>query len=231
VSAFLEHPLLASRGARHGFGLRGAPEPAGTLRARQVHGAVVACARGDGAPLGEADAVVSELPGVPVAVVTADCVPILLAGRGARVVAAVHAGWRGLAAGVIEAALDALTQGGAAPGDLAAVVGPHIGPCCYEVDEPVLERLGARFGTDLAAAATPTRPGHARVDLGALARVALLRTLPPASLGGFRDACTRCDAVRFESHRRDGARSGRMVHWITPAARSARGLTSAAASG
>jgi purine-nucleoside/S-methyl-5'-thioadenosine phosphorylase / adenosine deaminase len=231
VSAFLEHALLTSRGARHGFGLRGAPEPPGTLRARQVHGSVVARARGDGSPLGEADAVVCALPDVPVAVVTADCVPILLAGRDARVVAAVHAGWRGLAAGVIEAALDALARAGAGPGELAAAVGPHIGPCCYEVDEPVLERLGARFGSALAAAATPTRPGHARVDLGALARIALLRSLSPGAVGGFRAACTRCDAARFESHRRDGARSGRMVHWITPSARPAQALTPAAPSG
>jgi YfiH family protein len=213
VSAYLEHPLLAARGARHGFGLRGAHEPAGTLRPKQVHGTAVARARGADAALGEADAVVCAAPGLAVAVVTADCVPILLAAPGARLVAAVHAGWRGLAAGVIEAALAALRDAGAGA-ELAAAVGPHVGACCYEVDEPVLERLRARFGAALDAAAAPTRAGHARVDLGALARADLLRALAPDAVGGFAGACTRCDAARFESHRRDGASAGRMVHWI-----------------
>jgi YfiH family protein len=215
MSGWLEHELLAARGARHGFGLRGAAEPPGTRRPRQVHGSEVADATA--AALGEADAVVGRAPGVPVAVVTADCVPILLAAPAARVVAAVHAGWRGLAGGVIESALRALEAAGARGGELAAVVGPHIGACCYEVDDPVLARLRARFGAALDAAAVPTRPGHARVDLGALARAELLRELPQAALGAFPGACTRCDAARFESHRRDGAQAGRMVHWIAAA--------------
>jgi YfiH family protein len=177
-----------------------------------VHGRAVADA-GGADPLGDADAVVCREPGVPVAVVTADCVPILLAAPGARVVAAVHAGWRGLASGVIEAGLRALQRSGARPHELAAAIGPHIGACCYEVDEPVLARLGERFGDALSAATIPTRPGHARVDLGALARAELLRALAPAAVGGFGALCTRCDA-RFESHRRDGAQAGRMVHWI-----------------
>jgi hypothetical protein len=215
VSGWLEHALLAERGARHGFGLRGTSEPPGTRRPRQVHGSAVADAAD--AALGEADAVVCRTPGSPVAVVTADCVPILLATRDASVVAAVHAGWRGLAGGVIEAALRALAAAGAPAADLAAVVGPHIGACCYEVDEPVLGRLAARFGAVLETAAVPTRPGHARIDLGVLARAELLRALRRDAVGDFPGACTRCDAVRFESHRRDGVRAGRMVHWISVA--------------
>lgn len=215
MSGWLEHELLRARGARHGFGLRGTAAPAGTHRPRQVHGSEVVHAAGG--ELGDADAVLCRMPGVPVAVVTADCVPILLAAPGARAVAAVHAGWRGLASGVIEAALRALAATGARGGELAAVVGPHIGACCYEVDEPVLERLAARFGSALDAASVATRAGHARVDLGALARAELLRALAPDAVGAFADACTRCDALRFESHRRDGAQAGRMVHWITAA--------------
>ena len=214
MSAFLEHPLLAARGAAHGFGVRGAAEPAGLARPRQVHGVAVARARGDGMPLGDADAVWSDAPGTAVGVVTADCVPILLAGRGARIVAAVHAGWRGLADGVIGAALEALRAAGAPAGELVAAIGPHIGPCCYEVDEPVLARLRARFPAAIDAHAHATRPGHARVDLGALARRELEGALPPGAVGALADACTRCDAQRFESYRRDGARSGRLVHWI-----------------
>jgi YfiH family protein len=180
-----------------------------------VHGTRVARAGGAEIDLGEADAVVCDTPGMSVAVVTADCVPILIAGPGAETVAAVHAGWRGLAAGVIGTALAALAERGAQGSALAAVVGPHIGPCCYEVDEPVLASLRARFGAAaVGAASQPTRAGHARVDLGALARVDLERALAPGAVGDFAGACTRCDAVRFESHRRDGERAGRMVHWI-----------------
>jgi copper oxidase (laccase) domain-containing protein len=142
-------------------------------------------------------------------------VPILLAAPGARVVAAVHAGWRGLAAGVVEAALCELAAAGARPEALVAAVGPHIGACCYEVDEPVLGPLRARFGGRLDAATRATRPGHARLDLGALVREDLLRALAPEAVGAFPGACTRCDAERFESHRRDGARAGRMVHWVS----------------
>jgi hypothetical protein len=214
VSAYLEHALLAARGAEHGFGVRGAPVPARLERPRQVHGTAVVRARGDGAPLGEADAVWSDAPGAAVGVVTADCVPILLCAEGARLVAALHAGWRGLADGVIGAALAALDAAGAPPGSLAAVVGPRIGVCCYEVDEPVLACLRARFGAALDAHAVATRPGHARVDLGALAQRELEAALPRGAVGAFADACTRCDATRFESYRRDGAHAGRLLHWI-----------------
>jgi YfiH family protein len=214
MSGFLEHPLLAARGAEHGFGVRGADGPPGLARPRQVHGSAVARARADAAPLGEADAVWSDAPGVAVGVVTADCVPVLLAGEGARIVAAVHAGWRGLAGGVIGAALDALRAAGAPGASLAAAVGPCIGACCYEVDEPVLARLRARFGSALDAHARATRPGHARVALGGLARLELEAALPAGAVGALADACTRCDAARFESYRRDGARAGRLVHWI-----------------
>jgi hypothetical protein len=149
-----------------------------------------------------------------VGVVTADCVPVLVADPGTGLVAAVHAGWRGLAAGVIEAALEVLRARGADTARLVAAVGPCVGPCCYEVDEPVLAVLRARFPDDLDRALAPTRPGHARVDLGALALADLLRRLDPARAGSLEGACTACDAVRFHSYRRDGARSGRLLHWV-----------------
>jgi hypothetical protein len=214
MSVPLAHPLLAARGAEHGFGVRGAPEPSALARPRQVHGTAVARARGDGAELGEADAVWSDAPGAAVGIVTADCVPILLAGDGARVAAAIHAGWRGLADGVIAATLDALGEAGVPPASLVAVVGPCIGLCCYEVDEPVLARLRARFGAALDAHVVETRAGHARVDLGGLAQRELATSIPPAAVAALPDACTRCDERRFESYRRDGERAGRLLHWI-----------------
>ena len=208
----IEHPLLRACGVRHGFGTRGEAPPAGLRRPRQVHGARVAdpeqCAAGI-----DADAVVARAPAPPVGVVTADCLPVLAASADGRAVAAIHAGWRGLAAGVIGAGIDALRR--AAPGqELRAVIGPHIGRCCYEIDAPVLDAL-RYFDAELDAATSASRPGHRFLDLGALARIALVRAGVSAhEIGALPDACTFCDAQRFHSYRRDGPRAGRLVHWI-----------------
>jgi YfiH family protein len=213
----LTHPLLARAGVAHGFGVRGAPEPAGLLRPRQVHGREVATPaefRPAAAPP-EADAIVSREPGVPVGVATADCVPILCASLGGELVGAVHAGWRGLARGVVAAGVDAMRRSDARA-EIVAVIGPHIGPCCYEVDGPVLDALRRELGDEpVAKASAPTRPGHARIDLGALSAVALARAgVAPARIAQLPSCCTRCDPTRFHSYRRDGARAGRLIHHI-----------------
>jgi len=212
----LTHPLLAGAGLAHGFGQLGSPQPADVIRPIQQHGREVAVA-GDGGSIdpGEADAVVSTLDGVEVGVMTADCVPVLIAMDGGRVVAAVHAGWRGIAAGVVPSAFQAMTRFAAHPRRATAVIGPHIGACCYEVDAPVIEKLRVRFSKLLDSVLTPVRPDHWMLDLGALVRVELVRSgVHPANLGSFADACTCCDAARFHSHRRDGTRAGRLLHWI-----------------
>lgn len=226
----LTHELLARLGVEHGFGVRGFVEPPGLRRPKQVHGReVIDAARlatQDAAQPGrlEADAIVSDQAGVGVAVVTADCVPILLADCQAGVVAAVHAGWRGLARGVIGSSVLALTELGADPSRLTAVVGPYIGSCCYEVDEPVLSAFSARFESLMQSAARPTRAGHARLDLGAFASAELVSTgLSIARIGSFAGSCTSCDRERFHSYRRDGARAGRMLHFVrTPALQDGR---------
>jgi YfiH family protein len=208
----IEHPLLRACGVPHGFGTRADAPPTGLLRPRQVHGAAVARAEDCAAGV-EADAVVAATAGQPIGVVTADCVPILAASADGRAVAAIHAGWRGLAAGVIGAGIDALRR--AAPrAAVSAVIGPHIGLCCYEIDAPVLDAL-RYFDADLDAATIASRPGHRRLDLGALSRAALLRAgVSRDAIGAVAGACTRCDVDRFHSHRRDGSRAGRLVHWI-----------------
>jgi YfiH family protein len=221
-SDFLTHPLLCDAGVAHGFGQLGSKEPPGVVRPVQVHGSGVALVRfeGDTNP-GHADAVVSTLAGVPIGVMTADCVAVLLAMEGGRVVAAVHAGWRGIAAGVVPSAFQAMLRSAAPSRRATAVIGPHIGACCYEVDSPVIERLRVRFAERLDSALTPARPQHWMLDLGALVRSDLIRAgLRPSDVGGFPGACTCCDAERFASHRRDGARAGRLLHWI--AARESR---------
>jgi YfiH family protein len=213
----LRHPMLDELNVEHGFGVRGGEPPPGTLRVKQVHGIEVARPGEDGrVSPDEADAIVCQTPGLPVAVATADCVPILAATTTGDGVAAIHAGWRGLAQGVVAAAIAALRACSSDDADIVAAVGPHIGRCCYEVDDPVLSALTSRFGSEgMREAATVTRPGHARIDLGMLVSDELT-AFGVARVGGLEGTCTRCDALRFESFRRDGEGAGRMLHFIVP---------------
>lgn len=180
----------------------------------QVHGAAVR--RADAADdrgrfLGElrgwpeADALLSETPGQALAVLGADCLPVLLWRRDRPAVAAAHAGWRGLMAGVVERAVAALGE----PGRVGAAVGPGIGPCCYPVSAEVRDRFGARFGAGVVAAPA--------VDLAAAARAALVAAGVPASAVQIVEACTFCERDRFFSYRRDGEASGRQagIVWAT----------------
>lgn len=221
MSDAIRHPLLSDRGADHGFGLRGWPGPAGLALPRQVHGTAVAWPdqRGRLAPE-EADAVLSNAGGPPVGVVTADCLPILLASSDGRCVGAIHAGWRGLAKGVIGAALAVWQQRWGSLKGVAAVIGPHAGVCCYEVDAPVFdafEGLEALDGEAWGAAFRPARPGRWMCDLAVPARFELRRAgIADALVGATEGTCTICGGDRFESFRRDGAAAGRMVHAVTP---------------
>ena len=214
--AAIHAAVLEQRGVPHGFGTRASEPPPGTLRPAQVHGCRVAVVGPDAAlELGEADAVVSTRPGAAVGVATADCVPVLAADESGRAVAAIHAGWRGLAAGVVEAAIAELARRGAGPERLVAAIGPRIGRCCYEVDAPVTEALAERYADALAPCLSASRHGHAWLDLGALVGAALMGAgVPEARVSLVNDACTRCDARRFHSYRRDAERAGRMVHWV-----------------
>jgi hypothetical protein len=163
----------------------------------------------------EADAIISQQIGLRVAVVTADCLPILLASESGRAVAAVHAGWRGLAGGVIDAAVCALRERIGESEKIVAAVGPHIGLCCFEVDEPVLEAMAERFSRVLPEASQPTRPGHVRLGLAQLAANGLSQAGVALEEIGFQAAaCTACDPERFHSYRRDGAKAGRLFHFI-----------------
>jgi YfiH family protein len=216
TSEVLTHPLLSDAGVAHGFGRRDSMEPVGVIRPVQQHSAEVAfvCEGGNTDP-GPADAIVSTLSGVAVGVMTADCVPVLLSVNGGRVVAAVHAGWRGIAKGVVSSAFEATVRAAAPWHGVTAVIGPHIGPCCYEVDSPVMERLQVRFAGLMDSVLTPVDSGHSMLDLGALVRAELVRAgVRPTEVGSFPEACTCCDAKRFHSHRRDGPRAGRLLHWI-----------------
>ena len=183
----------------------------------QVHGDRVVHA-GDVRAGTEADAIVSTLPGQVVAVRVADCVPILMvarAGTGAGAVVAVHAGWRGTAAGIAERGLESLCRAsGASPHEVRAAIGPAICTGCYEVGSEVVEGL-ARVVPGTTASQVwmrPTRPGHALVDVRAV-NAAILRARGVEV--DVLTACTRCaragDAPVYWSHRRDPAHAGRQA--------------------
>lgn len=159
----------------------------------------------------EADASVTSTPGVVLAILTADCLPVVFASRSGDEVGAAHAGWRGLAAGVLEATVQTMQ---ADARDLAAWLGPAAGPRSYEVGMEVYDAFVGNDWRD-GAAFTSTRPHHWHVDLYALARRRLVDAgLDPARVhGGNFD--TIADPARFFSHRREG-RTGRMatLAWI-----------------
>lgn len=170
-----------------------------------------------------ADAILSGAEAPCVGIVTADCLPILVATGDAGQVAAIHAGWRGLAAGVIEAGLAALLEaarfgaGAARSMDLSAAIGPAAGPCCYEVDEPVREGLARRYRNELdpRTLAPGRKSGRYQLDLARLAHRILARNgVKETQIGTSHSVCTICDSARFESHRRDGDTAGRLRHFI-----------------
>jgi len=217
-------PALARiPGLVHGFGLR-APGPAPESRAetarrvaagldgdarlmlmRQVHGTTVALAPWHAAP--EADAALAGEPGLVLGIQTADCLPLLLVDPERGLVAAVHAGWRGTAAGVTRQAVRALVARGSRPEALVAALGPAIGPCCYEVGE----ELRDAFGPQGARFFLPGANGRPHLDLRAVNLGQLLEEgLQPAAIHQLRD-CTRCRADLYHSYRRDGRGAGRMI--------------------
>jgi polyphenol oxidase len=220
----LESALLRTAGFRHGFSTRTFDfrppsahaveglsivlrlDPLRVFQVTQVHGADVVVARGERDTMFDqrADALVAIEPGIAVGVRVADCVPILLADPKGGGVAAVHAGWRGLVAGVIENAVSLAREQGA---ELTlAAIGPCIEACCFEV--------GRDVGEQIAKASTPeaiTRidGDKAHVDLRRAARHKLVALgFMQANVEDVR-GCTKHDAERFFSHRRDGEHAGR----------------------
>ena len=141
------------------------------------------------------DGLLTKMSRVPLAVLAADCLPIVLASPQEGTIAAVHAGWRGLAAGILPRAVGAFQD----PADVRAVIGPGIGPDHYRVGEEVARAVAAASG---AGAVTTRGRSSLHLDLAASARVAL------AALGVRRvevaEVCTACEPERFFSHRRDG---------------------------
>jgi hypothetical protein len=151
-----------------------------------------------------ADAAVTSTPEVVLAILTADCLPVVFAADDGQEIAAAHAGWPGLSAGMLEATVAAMRT---PPERLMAWIGPAAGPTRYEIGADVRDRFLA-WGPAVESAFEPTRPGHWRVDLPEIARMRLARVGVNRVYGG--ELCTISDPQRFFSHRRD-ARTGRMA--------------------
>ena len=180
---------------------------------RQVHGIDVVRFREDaGADEPTADAAVTRVPGMPLAILTADCLPVLFAAEDGSEIGAAHAGWPGLSAGVLESTLDALHT---RPSRLLAWIGPGAGPERYEVGENVYAAFVGPDG-ETTRYFTPTRPGHWLADLPGIARHRLAKAGIQRVFGGTE--CTISHPARWYSYRRDGA-TGRMASliWIRPA--------------
>ena len=190
----------------------GFPPAASAIRLRQVHGGDVHRAghrQASDAGLPHADAAVTDKPGLVLTVQTADCVPVLLADMAAGVVAAAHVGWRGAVAGVLAHTMDAMRELGALPPNVAAAIGPAIGPCCFEVGPDVAAPFGAMDR------ALVDRSGHRpHVDLpGAVAHLLAQAGVVPAAIR-HSGLCTRCRTDLFYSHRGEQEHAGRLVAGI-----------------
>ncbi|MBP7568513.1 MAG: peptidoglycan editing factor PgeF [Acidobacteria bacterium] len=186
-------------------------------RLKQVHGREVVVLKGgaailpDAASRPHADIVATDDPSLAIAVQVADCVPLLMAGPGGRVVAAVHAGWRGTCAAAAVGGVEALEREfGARPADLVVAVGPSIGPCCYIVGGEVLEQFEAAH-ENAARWFRRDGDGRLRLDLWAANADQLEDAgVPRASIRVSR-LCTACHPGLFHSYRRDGPGTGRIA--------------------
>jgi YfiH family protein len=204
------------------------------LRVHQVHGADLLVRRAGDAPpaaLPDADIIVSNDPTVAIAIQAADCVPILIADRRTGVVAAAHAGWRGLAAGVPRVTIEALAREfGSRPADLSAAAGPSIGACCYEVGPDVRRRfeeagwpesmtnqwfftrpLPTTGNPSMAGLRTQPQPGHWYFDSGRAVSDQLKAAGVPSDQIFVAELCTASHPGVLCSYRRDGEGAGRIA--------------------
>jgi polyphenol oxidase len=178
----------------------------------QVHGALILRANVSEDPLSfrarEADALLAREANVAVGIRVADCVPLLVADPVSGAVAAIHAGWRGVVAGVVSASLSALLKHARArPADLLCALGPHIGPKAFEVGEDVARQIAASAPDD--ARVVMAQAPRPRVNLErAVVSQLLAAGVAPANIERV-PGCTFSEPARFYSFRRDGARSGR----------------------
>jgi YfiH family protein len=199
----LAQPLEELPWLEHGFGTRSSadwPPALGLATLKQIHSNTVLVADRPGV-IGEGDALITNRPGITLAIRTADCLPILIADPRNRAVAAVHSGWRGTVLEIAPQTVRAMQDRfGSRPEDLVVVVGPGIGGCCFEVGPEVAEQFG--------------RSGRTRIDLAETLRRQMGRNDGTPRQFASAGLCTVCRADLFHSYRRDREAAGRMVSVI-----------------
>ena len=193
---------------KHGFGTRLStawPDESALATVKQIHSDQVLVVRQPG-QFGPGDALISQQPGLSVAIRTADCLPIVIVDRRTRAVAAVHAGWRGAVAEIVPKAVTArVGEFGSRPENLEIAIGPGIGVCCFEVGPEVAVQFQQFF---------PERRdlnGRAKVDLAETITRQLRRNGVALSQISTLGLCTYCNPELFESYRRDREKAGRML--------------------
>jgi len=176
---------------------------------KQVHGAEVVFAEQAGFA-GRADVIATTRPGLPLAIFTADCLPVVVYDPANGRLAMAHSGWRGTAQAAAQVAARALVSLGGAPARFVAAIGPSIGPCCYEVDRPVIERLEAGFPDQWRSWVRGTGPGKWMLDLWRANEEQLaMAGLDSERIENVR-LCTACRGDLFFSYRR-GRGQGRLI--------------------
>ena len=185
--------------------------------ARQIHSRIVPIVtRADAQspwlePRHECDGFVTNEPGLPVAVFTADCIPVLLEDAAHGVVAAVHCGWRGSVQDILGAALAQMQTLGAKPEDVSAAIGPGIGACCFEVGPEVAEGVDTLLGGETQGLIRPGAGDRLFIDLKAAnARRLTQLGIQPGRIA-VSDACTMCEAEELWSHRVTNGKRGVMT--------------------
>lgn len=209
---FREEALDGLSFVEHGFGTRlsaGWPNTTSLATVKQIHSDRVVLVKSPG-PQDQGDAMISNVPGIALAIRTADCLPILIADPRNRAVAAIHAGWRGVVSEIVPKTMQAMhLRFDSKPQDLVIAIGPGIGACCFEVGPEVAAQfnLSGRANVDLAETVC-RQLGRNGVTAGQISAAAL---------------CSKCDPELFESYRRDREAAGRMVAVIRLAEDTRRG--------
>lgn len=209
-----KHAFCTRTGEKGVLEALGVPEGR-LLTLRQVHKADVLVFEGDTRILTHPlpyDAVVTNKKRAALAISTADCLPILMIDRSKKVIAAVHAGWRGMWRGVVQRAARTMMEAfESAPADILAGIGPGIGPCCYEVGTEVVSLF--QNSSDIPQEFIQKREGRTYLDLSRAAQLELIQVgIPPENIEAI-PLCTACRQDLFFSYRRDGE-TGRQVSFI-----------------
>ncbi len=192
----------------------GRPEGA-LIAVKQVHGDLVVEVTSAASRTIEADGLVTRDRDAVVAVLVADCVPILIASRDGAAVAAVHAGWRGTRARIAARAVERLGASGFAPDTLTVALGPAIGPCCFEIGAEVETELRAAY-PNAGEALRQHEDGRRVADLWGLNRLALVEAGVRPERIDVLARCVSCEEQEFFSHRRDKGETGRQAGAIAP---------------